>query len=440
MAADGPLTSRRVRVLSALVVALLGLLLVNPTPVALGPASADADAPRRGPADVKLVSPDPDSSGRLWPFTSRRRSFNSLTLPINLVFRERARLVRAQLTHGRDAEFDSVEREWQGVAAEGDLPADDGVDPTWDDTTGATRYTYVDLPGDRGRWLDETAQFHDGTYFGSRYHVRLYEFAPGRQSQSPTSDDAAWTAIQAHHEYWDWFRLRHTVTSLAKARKHLEGRYLQGRYTAAVSREWYGNGGIIDADGWVTVVDLRPPSVLSLSVRWGWLVVGLVAVGQGLSAHVSGPVRRLIGTRTAPRALALAAVLALLPSAVRAGAIALELGAPWLHVKAVTGAFYLLLVGGLPAAAVALPKGAHAADWFSLAAVALGAGYLLDLSAIGVTVLPVAVVLHRLLSLAALGLVAAGGARRAAGRPRNQYLVVGLASWVAVLSWPLFGL
>ena len=440
MAADGPLTSRRVRALSALVVALLALLLVNPTPVALGPDPATADAPRRGPADVKLVSPDTDSPGRLWPFTSRRRSFDSLTLPINLVFRERARRVRAQLTHDGDTGFDSVKREWQGVSAEGDLPANDGVEPTWDDTTGATRYTYVDLPGGRGRWLDETAQFHDGTYFGSRYHVRLYEFTPQRRSTSSASADAAWTAVQAHHEYWDWFRLRHTVTSLSKARKHLEGRYLRGRYTAVVSREWYGNGGIVDADGWVTVVDLRPPSVLWLSVRWGWLVVGLVAADRGLFARVSGPARRLVGTRAAPRALALTAVFALLPSAVRAGAIAVELGAPWLHVKAVTAAFYFCLVCGLPAAAVALPKGAHTADWFSLAAITLGVGYLLDFSAIGVTVLPVAVVLHRLLSLVALGLIAAGGARRAAGHPRNQYLVVGLASWIAVLSWPLFGL
>ena len=442
MAADGPLTNRRIRVLSALVVALLGLLLVNPTPVALDPGP-DSDVPRRGPDDVKLVSPDPDSEARLWPFTSRRRSFDSLTLPINLVFRERVGLVRAQLTSGRDAEFNPVWREWQGVASEGDLPANDGLEFVWDDTTGSTRYTYVDPPGGRGRWIDETVQFHDGTYFGSRYHVRLYEFAPGRQRgratpSSSTSSDAAWTAVQAHHEYWDWFRLRHTVTSLAKARKHLESQYLRGRYTAEVSREWYANGGVIDADGWVTVVDLRPPSVLSLSVRWGWLVIGLAAVDRALSARATGPVRRLLGVRTAPRALALAAVLALLPSAVRAGAIAAELSAPWIHVKAVTAVFYLLLAGGLPAAAAVLPKGAHVTDWFALAAVALGAGYLLDFSAIGVTVLPVVVVLHRLLSLVAVGLIASGGARRASGHPRNQYLVIGLVSWIGVLTWPLF--
>ena len=434
MATDGPLMNRRVRVLSALVVALVGLVLVNPTPVAL---DSGPDAPQRGPSDVKLVSPDPDGQGRLWPFTSRSRSFDSLTLPINLVFREDAARVRTQLTRGRDAGFDPVTREWQGIAPEGELPANDGVNPTWDDTTGATRYTYVDLPGERGRWLDETAQFHDGTYFGSRYHVRLYEFTP--EGRSPTSDEnPTWTAVQAHHEYWDWFRLRHTVTSLAKARKHLEVQYLGTGYTAEVSREWYANGGVIDSDGWVTVVDFRPPSVLSLSARWGWLVVGLAAADRVLSARVSRSVRRLVGVRTAPRALALAVVLALLPSAVRAGAIAVELGAPWVHVKAVTAVFYLVLAGGPPVAAVALPKRAHVTDWFSLGAIALGAGYLLDLSAIGVTVLPVAVVLHRLLSLVAVGLIAMGGARRASGRGRNQYLAVGLALWIAVLAWPLF--
>ncbi len=433
MATDGPLTSRRVRVLAALVVVLLGLVLVDPTPVALDSAP---EAPQRGPSDVKMASPDPDSSGRLWPFTSRQRSFDSLTLPINLVFREDASRVRAQLTRGRDVGFDPVTREWQGIAPEGDLPADDGPNPTWGDTTGATRYTYVDAPGDRGGWIDETAQFHDGTYFGSRYHVRLYEYDAGG-----ATDDATWTAVQAHHEYWDWFRLRHTVTSLAKARKHLEVQYLGTDYTSEISREWYANGGIIDSDGWVTVVDFRPPSVLSLSPRWGLLVLGLAAVDRRLSDRLTGPLRRLTGLRVAPRALALTAVLALLPSAIRAGAIAVELGAPWVHVKAVTGFFYLVLAGGLPAAAVALPRGAHATDWLSLAALSLGAGYLLDLSAIGVTVLPVAVVLHRLLSLVAVGLVAAGGARRSAGYPRNGLLGIGLGLWVVVLAWPLlFGL
>ena len=435
MATDGPFTNRRVRVLMALVVVLLGLLLVNPTPVALDSASDAPDAPRRAPSDVKMVSPDPDSPGRLWPFTSRSRSFDSLTLPINLVFREDAARVQTQLTRRRDAGFDPMTREWQGIIPEGELPADDGPNPTWDDTTGATRYTFVHVPGERGRWLDETAQFHDGTYFGSRYHVRLYEFAP--EGRAPSADNPAWTAVQAHYEYWDWFRLRHTVTSLAKARKHLETQYLGTTYTAEISREWYANGGIIDSDGWVTVVDFRPPSVLSLSARLGWLVVGLAAADRALSARISGPIRRLIGIRTAPRALALVAVLALLPSAVRAGAIAVELGAPWVHVKAVTGVFYLVLACGLPAAAVAFPKGAHVTDWLSLAALSLGVGYLLDFSAIGVTVLPVAVVLHRLLSLVAVGLVAAGGARTSGDR-RNQFLVIGLGLWVAVLAWPLF--
>ena len=436
MATDGPLTSRRVRLLGALVVVLLGLQLLTPTPVAFG-SSSGPDASPPGTSDVKLVTPDPDSSGRLWPFTSRSRSFDSLTLPINLVFREDAARVRAQLTHGRDAGFDPITREWQGIAPEGDLPASGGPHPTWDDTTGATRYTYVDTPGGRDRWLDETAQFHDGTYFGSRYHVRLYEYDAG----GPAAAGPPWTAVQAHYEYWDWFRLRHTVTSLAKARKHLETQYLGTAYTAEISREWYANGGIIDSDGWVTVVDFRPPSVLSLSARWGWLVVGLAAVDRALSDRVAGPVRRLTGSRTAPRALALTAVLALLPSAVRAGAIAMEVGAPWVHVKVITGVFYLVLAAGLPAAAAALPQGAHVTDWLALAALSLGVGYLLDFSAIGVTVLPVAVVLHRLLSLVAVGLVAAGGARRAAGARRSQFLALGLALWVVVLTWPLlFGL
>jgi hypothetical protein len=110
-----------------------------------------------------------DGDARLWPFTSRRRSFDSLTLPVNLVVEGSPGRVRSLLTEG-PREWNDSTREWQGIGGDEDGP----VGLRWSAATGADRYTYVDTPGPGGTWIDETTQLHDGTYFGSRLHLRLY--------------------------------------------------------------------------------------------------------------------------------------------------------------------------------------------------------------------------------------------------------------------------
>ncbi|MFC7194450.1 hypothetical protein ACFQL4_06885 [Halosimplex aquaticum] len=67
-----------------------------------------------------------------------------------------------------------------------------------------------------GEWIDETYQLHDGKYFASRYHLRVYE--------SPYESDE-WVAIQAHSDHWDWFRLRHTVHDTENAQDYVESEF-----------------------------------------------------------------------------------------------------------------------------------------------------------------------------------------------------------------------
>ncbi len=237
------------RVVTSLIFLILFSLLVV-QPGFLTPHSKDESRPK-DPNDVRLVSPTPNSSAKLWPFTSRHKQYDSLTLPINVVVEGDTSRVVNQLKHRREAHWNNDSNEWQGVASDEETAGVGKRADEWHNTTGAVRYTYIQAPGPRGGWMTETAQLHDGAYFGSRYHLRLYEGGKGTET---------WTAIQAHHEYFDWFRLRHTVGSLEKAQYYLDGQYYGKWYVDEVSRQRYANGGIIDSNGWVSIVDLRPKS------------------------------------------------------------------------------------------------------------------------------------------------------------------------------------
>ncbi|WP_435157651.1 hypothetical protein [Haladaptatus sp. DFWS20] len=379
--------------------------------------------------DVRIVSPNPDSEAKLWPFTSRGKSFDSLTLPINVVVRDHSSRVVSHLRNRRDAEWRNDSQEWQGLGGE-DGPTDaDEETVQWDNTTGAVRYTYVQAPDSRGGWVTESSQLHDGTYFGSRYHLRLYEGGKGNET---------WTAIQAHHEHWDWFRLRHSVGSLASAQYYLDSQFYGKWYVDEISRKRFANGGISDTDGWVSVVDLRPTSDLyPVTLLWAALLLGSVGVGESIQSSVRDLVSWL-SSETTQRGILLGVFLLSLPLVVRRASIVVETTAPTVPVKAIAGVGYLVLVIGLPLAAVVLPEGDQSLDWFGIALLGLGLGFLLDYRSIGVTVLPIMVVLHRLTLLGIVGLLAVGGARQETDGRWNLLVKTGLVLWVSVLVWPLF--
>lgn len=384
---------------------------------------------QKDPEHVRMVSPKPNSTAKLWPFTSRHKSFGSLTLPINAIVQGHAARVEMQLRNQRDAEWNNETDEWQGIGKEDEPKNDDGADK-WGDTTGAVRYTYLKAPGSRGGWVTETAQLHDGTYFGSRYHLRLYQGGQGNDT---------WTAIQAHHEHWDWFRLRHSVGSLSKAQYYLDSQYYGKWYVNDISRERYANGGIIDTDGWVSVVDLREESNLRpvAVVLFGLFLLGSVGVQESMLSSIR-EFASLLSTETIQRGIALVVSLFSLPLVVRATSIFVENSFPLVPVKAIAGVGYLVYVVGLPLAAVSLPNGGRSRDWFGVAVVSLGLGFLFDYQGIGVSVLAIAVVLHRLAVLTTIGLLAVGGVRQEVDGRWNHVVKVGLALWVCVLAWGLF--
>jgi hypothetical protein len=414
-------------VVVVVLVSVFSLGVVQPT---LAPGGEPTEP--RSVEDVQLVGFE-DHSARLWAYTSRQRSFDTVTLPINVVVKEDAATTR------RVVEAEAGE-EWTTDHEDGEAVRLTGSGFAWRETVGAARYTYV-RTDEGGRWMAETTQVHDGSYLGSRSHVRFYEFS---------ADGERWTALQAHHEHWDWFRLRHTVGSVARGQYTVEHEFYGTGLVADISRERFGNGGALDADGWVTVVDLvdwRPPHP---GEETGGTMAGLVSAGFALVVASAGG--RFAGVREAVTAAArqteatrdhalLVGTLLVTPLTVRVAAIALERALPAVSPKVVAAPGYLVLAVGLPLAAGTLGRRLPADEAFLAAAAGLGAGLLVDYAYLGIETLPLGVVGHRLALLLGLGLVAAGGVRWDE-RPlhRHGYRLVGSLVWVGALVWPLAGL
>lgn len=375
-----------------------------------GSGQTAASAPD-APDSITLFEPTPNASA-LWPYTSRTRSVEGRTLAINVVVHGEPERVRRALARRTDAD-------WDRTAAEDARDADaepveaveveaSGVE--WRPARGAARYTYVadragTTDGSRsGEWVRERYQLHVGDYLGSRYHVRAY-----------AASDGEWTALQAHEEYFDWFRLRHTVTGAASARAFVEVDLRGEPFVAELSRTWTGNR-------WLSEVRLAAVAVLAFGVPWRDLRRRL---------HDDLP------ERIDPAAVALFGATLGIVLAVRFGGVALERAFPGLSPKAIAGLLYPLLALGLPFVAAVLARWTEPLAGFVAAAAGPSLGFVVDLAVLGIDVLPVSVALHRVAAVVVLGMVAVGAASNG---DRRGWLLAGAVGWLVVLALPLFGL
>ena len=379
--ATPPPVRRNAAILAVVLVCagLGGAALVGPPVSKEPPASDEVERPER------LVSPDGETL--VWPYTSRNRSASGRTLALNVVVRGDSERTRRLLT-------DRSPTNWTG--ADRDRP--DQVAP-WQPTHGATRYSYVARGrAATGRWVPADDQLQVGTYFGQRTHVRTYGGPAGN-----------WTALQAHTEYWDWFRLRHTVTGVGTGAAFVADDLADERGVRRVGRTEHGfTGG--GSDGRWTVVDLVPAALLG-----------------GLAApFATRQLRR--------REVALAVGLVGLVLGVRAWGLAAEAVAPGLSPTPFAAVGYAALALGPPALAARVAPGGRPRWTALLAAVGLGLALVADLALVGVARVPDRLLFHRVALAAALGLVtlgAAAGNRRLAG--------AGLLAWLAALAAALSG-
>jgi len=338
------------------------------------------------PSD-RLVRPGATGDS-VWPYTSRTRSVEGRTLALNVVVLGDPSEVRRVLAN-------RSETNWTEASGDASI-----TDPPWRSARGAARYTYVSADDGRtGQWVESEYQLGVGAYLGRRVHVRAYP-GPSRN----------WTALQAHTEYWDWYRLRHTVTGAATGARFVERDLRDEPFLDSIVRVYHGQDGG-GSDGWLTVVELAPAAV----------VLGLALP---------------LGRRDWEAAdVGLPVALVSIVLGVRAVGLAAEGLFPAVDPKLFAAALYPVLAAGPPGVVAVLARDRPAARTASLAAAGLGAGIVLDLGGVGVATVPVRLALHRTALVGGLGLFALGvarGDRRVAG--------AGLLAWGGLLAASLVGL
>lgn len=364
---------------------LLAVLLVGAgvygTTVVGAPASNPSDAP-----PDQLVAPE-GADSYIWPYTSRSRSTAGRTLALNVVVHGEPEQVRRIFEARTDVNW---------TADDPNVTAD--ISP-WRPAHGSVRYTYhTPAKNETGQWVPAEYQLAVGNYFGQRTHIRAYPSASGN-----------WTALQAHTEYWDWFRVRHTVTGVAPAAQFVEQDLRDEPFVTEVSEMHHGHTGGGSA-GWWTVVELGPAL--------------LFAAGA-----VPLTTRRLSGRDTSIVVGLLGLVLG-----VRAFGLAAEAVFPGANPKLFVVVGYPILAAGPPALLSVLASDRQALRVSVLAVVGLVAATGLDLALVGVVHVPSRIVFHRIALAAALGVVAFGTARG-----DRRVVGIGLAAWVTALLGPLLG-
>ncbi|WP_281196095.1 DUF3488 domain-containing protein [Halorubrum sp. F4] len=409
-------------------VAVALLLVVGAGLVLSGVLGGTVQEPEAGDVPAESLI-EIEGDYELWPYTSRSRSVYGQTLAINVVFRNDAETVERALTTDPEADWRETDEE-EATDEDGRAPlvGDDNAtgrtdpienenrsDPVrdivggnWENASGSNRYSYFRGP-DGGTWQAVTFEVHDGTYLGTRDHIRAYE-----------SPDGAYTAVQIHEEYYDWFRLRHTVPDIDEPATRLEDEFIDDPIAAEVSREYRGiDGG--RSDGWLSVIEL---AVLLPAV-------GALLRRRTREAAVETASRLRREAERHAEAAVLGVALAGAFVSVRHLGVALETAYPDLAPKAIAAPLYLVIAVGLPALVVHGSRRSDPTAVFLGVVLGLGSGFVLDFAALGVAV-PPGLIVHRMAVLAALGLIAVG---RAEGD--RSVLAAGVLAWIVALALPL---
>jgi hypothetical protein len=389
---------------------LLGAVVIAEWPL-WGFSTDDVEEP-------KLVEPA-ENGTQLWPYTSRVRDYSTKTLGINVVVRGGPEDVEMVMTERSRLEWTETAPEEQDLDPGQDER--DNVNPQaqnvedvvrYGKANGAIRYSYVETDEEGGMWLLPEYQIHSGTYLGQRMHVRAYEDPNGE-----------WTALQAHDEHWDWFRLRHTVTGISDAQREVEKDFMHAPFVESVSRKPYEHA-TADGDGWATVI------------RLAMLLAPLGLLATGRLERTNERARRLY--RRHNRGLMLGAALFVLYLGIRLVGISLELQLPWMPPRVIAAPLYLMLAVGAPALAYHLGRGTNRTWGFTHAVGGLGTAFVIDFVLMGVSVVPIRFTIHRIAVLLAIGLIAVGSTP-VYEENREWPLAIGFTGWILALALPLLG-
>jgi len=364
----------------------------------------------------------PHEEQAMWLYTSRTQSFSGSTLAVNVVVYENPVAVEQRLRYDGVGNWREVEDDERDVGPEDTDPLPENVSVQWDRTLGDQRYVFVF--GRNAQWMSQSFEMHDGDYLGSRHHVRIYV---------PPDDDAEWTAIQSHNEYWDLFDARHVVTSVEESQSYVEQEYLDDeRYR--VVRDHVGGGDVSDFDGWVTIVEPREEDQSSLLVL-GALLLGASAVRttrEGVAQAVENA-----SLEDEFRTFVLGAGLIAVYMFVRLASVALERTVD-LAPNTIAMGLYPVLFVGLPVTAYLFATQLDRTAAFTAASLGFLTALLVDYTYLGITAVPLDILVHRGALIIALGLIAAGGSQTERENPElASHVQAGVLLWLVATLLPL---
>ena len=386
----------------------------------------------------QLVQPT-EGGSYIWPYTSRARSTDSRTLAINLIIYGDDERVRQALVDQSELEWEETDPEEQDAETNTTDITSREETTKWHEARGSTRYTYFDTTphGGEGGWVRESYQLHTGAYLGSRiiFEPIRHPQMTGLQSKSTRSIGTG------------------SVSDIQDSRNTLEADFIGQPYVDEVRREYHNTHRGWN-DGWLSVIELATLASLTPIGILG--LIGMIT-GDTLRIIWRGT-RQLVGwIRANSRGFILAGVLSGLFLGVRSAGLLLETTLPWITPKAFVAILYPILVTGLPLAAIVFSRPLKAAtrflrlqygvSWlgrplepqpaFVFTVVGLGAAFVLDFAGLGITTVPIELLLYRLGLLFALGLMAAGAAR--SDIQGKGLLGLGLVGWIVGLVMPLVG-
>lgn len=367
----------------------------------------------------------PHEEQAMWLYTSRGQSFSESTLAINLLVHEDPATVEQRLVTDGIGDWREVEEDEKDVGHEEGVALPQNATIQWDRTAGADRYVF--LLGYDAQWMTQSFEVHDGDYLGYRVHVRIYE---------PPGEDTEWTAMQAHDEYWDLFDARHVVTSTEEGQAYVEEEFIEDEDYRVV-REHVGGEDRIDFDGWLTMIEPREEEA---NVQSSLLVLGLLLLGVSAVRTTRDEVADAIENFSFEhqvRTFALGVGLIGVYMFVRLAAVYLERAVD-IAPNTIAMGLYPILFAGLPITAYLLSARLERTWAFTGASLGFLTALLIDYTYLGITVVPLDILVHRGALVIALGLIAVGGSQTERANPNlPSHVQIGVLLWLVATVLPL---
>lgn len=370
--------------------------------------------------DPELPTVDLEHDDRdLWIYTANGKSFDRASIAINLVIYGNPTELRDHLLD--TGEWNETDEDVQAVDPSESIAIFNASFVDWGDAEGESRYIYLTDNGG-GQWYTDDYQIHDGDFFGSRYHARMF----------PSPDNRNWTAIQAHYEHWDWFGSRHIVSSTEEAQRYLENDIIEAT-TGPVIRIHVGVTDHIDFDGWLTVGDLTGNRTVPGAAIVGILLIGATLTGRVVERFVRSDLMKSQELRTLLLASGSIAVLL----SVRLLGVGLEQYADLMSL-AIYLPLYPVVLLGPPVVTYLLARPLDRSWAFVGGAGGFALAVIFDFTYLGVTLIPVDILVHRAGLAVALGLIAAGASRtERESEDVINHLQFGVLLWLVGVILPL---